>query len=281
MNSTLIFALGGLLLAFAAAVALGRAIHRIRMRRVAVDDNDATSGSEGMSGVVGFIGGSAAFLLGVLMLSSLDHFNSTREVVTQEALAYSAAFDSTAGLPNPARDDIRRSLVCLMRSVTTNSWAAAEDADLTGSDNTHAWRSRALDHANGFEPTTKVQENSLATLQAELINASKTGQQRLLSAEDNLPTALWALVYLSIFVLTVILAALLRGHPVPMLANIALAAFLIVSAAMVWTLTVFAEPFDKGDGVYIPPRSLNAVIVRLQGTYPGDVWAPCESLKES
>ena len=47
---------------------------------------------------------------------------------------------------------------------------------------------------------------------------------------------------------------------------------------MVWELSMFAEPFSKGDGVFISPRTFNAVIVRLEGTYPGAVWAPCEQL---
>jgi hypothetical protein len=47
---------------------------------------------------------------------------------------------------------------------------------------------------------------------------------------------------------------------------------------MVWALSVFAEPFSQGDGVFISPRTLNAVIVRVQGTYPGAAWAPCEQL---
>jgi hypothetical protein len=50
---------------------------------------------------------------------------------------------------------------------------------------------------------------------------------------------------------------------------------------MLWTLTTFDEPFNQGDGVYISPRALNAVMVRLQATYPGADWSPCENLADS
>lgn len=274
-------ALTVLVLVFGIAVLLGLALRRARQRRAAHDDADVTLASDGMGGAVGFLGGAAAFLLGILMLSSLDHYDITKDVVAQEALAYSAAFDSTAGLAPDDRANIQRDLVCLMRSVRTNSWSAAQNHDLTGSDNTHAWRARAFDHANVIAPKTKVQENSLDTLQSELIKASKTGQQRLLAAESDLPLALWILVYVSIFVLTVVLAALMLNYPTRLLGVAALAGVLVLSAAMLWTLTVFAEPFTQGDGVYISPRALDAVMVRLQGTYPGADWSECQTLVKS
>lgn len=274
MTSTL--ALVILVVVFAAAVALGLFVHRVEVRKDIIDSRDRRLVGDGMNGALGFLGGSAAFLLGVLMLASVDHFNGTKEIVTNEALSYSAAFDATAGLVAPDQAKVQRDLVCLMRSVTTNSWAATEASDLTGSENTHAWRSRTLKDANAVEPKTTVQENSVGTLQSELIEASKAGQQRLLAADSELPTALWVLVYISVFVLAFVLAVLLRPYPV--LAVTTLTAILVLSSAMVWTLTAFAEPFSKNDGVFISPRAMESVMIRLEGTYPGPVWAPCEEL---
>lgn len=279
MTISLPVVLGVLAAVFAAAVALGLLIHRAGSRQIS-EGHGSPLGSEGMSGALGFVGGAAAFLLGVLMLASVDHYNATKATAGDEALAYAAAFDSTAGLASPDAAKIQRDLICLMRSVATNSWTAAEIHDLTGSDNSHSWRKRAFNDANATEPKTKVQENSLAILQDELINASKTGQQRLLAAESDLPLALWILVYVSIFVLTVILTSLLRAHASRLYAVAALTAVLILSAAMLWTLTAFAEPFSR-DGVYIAPRALDAVMVRMQGTYPDANWGPCEVLADN
>lgn len=278
MNITLSFILISLGIVYAAAMGLGLLIHRLNVRRAAVADPDEPLGGDGMGGAVGFIGGAAAFLLGVLMLASLDHYNATKTIVADEALAYSAAFDGTDGLAPADRDVLQRDIICLMRSVATNSWAAAEAEDLRGSANTHAWRRQVSAHADAVDPKTKAQEDSLDTLQSELINASKSGQQRLLAAESDLPLALWLLVFISIFALITMLTALLRGHPSRVFAITSLAATLIVSTAMVWTLTTFDEPFNTDDGVYISPRALNAVMLRLQGTYPGADWGPCKTL---
>lgn len=279
MNITLSLVIGCLLFVFTAAVIAGALIHRLQLRRSRADP-EQTLGGEGMSAAVGFVGGAAAFLLGVLMLASVDHYNETKTIVADEALAYSAAFDSTAGLSHPDQTRIQRDLICLMRSVATNSWAAAEGQDLTGSDNTHTWRERAFADTSAALPTTKVQENSVAQVQAALIDASKAGQQRLLGSESDLPVPLWLLVAVSIFVLTAALTALLLNHPSRLNAVIALASVLIVTMAMLWTLTAFSEPFAR-DGVYIPPRAVNAVMVRMQKSYPNADWGPCEILADN
>jgi len=280
MDITLPLVLTTLAVVFAAAVGLGLLLHRRQIRRPDRVGADDALGADGMAGAVGFVGGAAAFLLGVLMLASLDHYNGTKAIVSNEAVAYSGAFDSTDGLPEPNRTKLQRDLVCLMRSVSTNSWSAAEAEELAGSYNTHAWRHRASADANSTITTTKSQEVSLDNLKSKLISASESGQQRLLSAESDLPLALWILVFVSIFVLTAILTALLSAHPSRTLAVTALAAVFVVSTAMLWTLATFDKPFTRGDGVYISPRALNAVMVRLQGSYPDADWGVCENLAD-
>jgi len=90
-------ALAVLLLVFALAVGLGLLIHRAEIRRGIIDSRDRRLVGDGMNGALAFLGGSAAFLLGVLMLTSVDHYNATDDIVTAEALHYSSAFDATAG----------------------------------------------------------------------------------------------------------------------------------------------------------------------------------------
>lgn len=270
--------LSTLAIIFAAAIALGLLIHRMQERRTATADADEALGGDGLGGAVGFISGAAAFLLGILMLASLDHYNETKAIVGAEAVAYSAAFEASNGLAPTYQPKIQRDLICLMRSVATNSWAAASAGNLSGSDNTHALHRRASADADSAVPQSKAQENSLGILKDKLISASESGQQRLLAAESDLPLALWILVAVSLFMLTAILTALLRTHQSRVFAVTALVAYLAVSAAMVWTLVTFDEPFSRGDGVYIEPRALNAVMVRLQGTYPAADWSTCETL---
>jgi hypothetical protein len=269
-------AMACLIVVFGAAVGLGVLIHNIEVRKGHLDGRDRHGVGVGIGAALGFLGSTAGFLLGVLMLASVDHYNETKRTVDDEAFAYSAAFDSAAGLAPDDQAKIQRDLACLMRSVATNSWAATEAQSLAGSPNTHAWRARALSDAKSVDPKSTVQQSSLEKVLSETVDASTAGQKRLVAAASDLPVALWVLVYVSIFVLTFGLTTLLYPYPVLAVAN--LMGILILTAAMVWALSVFAEPFSQGDVVFISPRTLNAVIVRLEGTYPGSAWEPCEQL---
>ena len=272
------WAIGTLCAVFAAGVGAGMLVYRADARRAVIGAPDMKWVRDGISGAVGFLRSATAFLLGVLMLAALSHFNATDEVVNSEALAYSAAFDSTVALEPADQAKVRHDLVCLMRSVSTSSWIATEHQDATGSENTHAWRTRALRDANRVVPATKAQENTLATLQSELVQAAKAGQHRLLEATSDLPRPLWVVVYVSIFLLTMTLTVLLR--PDPLLAVINLGGVLLLSSAIVWTLTSFAQPFTT-DGIYLSPHAINDVMVRLQSAYPEADWGPCETLSLS
>lgn len=270
---TLSSALGWLLAVFSAAVALAVILHRYEVRKGMIDDRGRPGVSDGVGGALGFVGGSAAFLLGVLMLTSMDHFHATTETVDTEAVSYAAAYESAAGLAVADRMRVQRDLVCLMRSVATNSWAATKSGTVTGAEVTRAWRARVGTDISGTEPMTTAQENSLAAVQSELLEAEKAGQLRLLAAGGELPLALWVLVYVSVFVLTLALTLLLRPYSV--LAVTGLSGVLILSAAMVWVLTAFAEPFTEGDGVFIAPKSLNSVLARIEAAQPNVDWGPC------
>lgn len=267
-----------LLLTFGSAIGLGLFIHRMEVRKSDLDRRERRLVGEGMSATLGFVGGAAAFLLGVLLLSALDHYRATDNVVTDEALAFSSAFDSAARLPDPHSEKIQRDLVCLMRSVATNAWAATEREDLGGSPNTKAWWVRTIADLDRVEPTTASQTVSLENLNTQLVEASKAAQHRYLASESELPLAMWLLVFVSIFVLVVTLTPLLV--PYPALAAVALGATFAVTAGMVWVLTAFAQPFTRHDGVYISPASLVAVTERLQTYHPNAGWGPCEALAE-
>jgi hypothetical protein len=143
------WALAGLVVAFGAAVGLGLVAQRIEVRRNLIGGRDGRLVSDGMGGAGGFLGGAAAFLLGVLMLASIDHYYATRSGVDAEAVAYAAAFNAAATLPASDQDRIQRDLVCLMRSVSTDSWEATAAEQLTGARNTDLWRARIRGDVGG------------------------------------------------------------------------------------------------------------------------------------
>ena len=266
----------GLVVTFGLGWLAAMRMARLETARGMIDKREGSLVADGAQGVLGFVGGASAFLIGVLMLASVDHFNATSEVANDEAIAYSAAFQNSVALPDPARQIVQRDLVCLMRSVATDSWNAATTGDLTGDRNSNAWRAKTVSDFGTIALASGGSSDALDAVASEVRDATKFGQQRLLAGESTLPLAMWALLYLSLLVLTFLMTLMMRSYP--LLLALCLGATFIVSAGMISVLVAFAEPFDTDTGVYISPRALESVLITAQESQPGAVWDSCERL---
>lgn len=266
----------GLVVTFGLGWLVAMRIARLETARGMIDKREGSLVADGAQGVLGFIGGASAFLIGVLMLASVDHFNATSEVANEEAIAYSSAFQNSVALPDPARQIVQRDLVCLMRSVATDSWNAATTGDLTGDRNSNAWRAKTVSDFGTIALASGGSSDALDAVTSEVRDAAKFGQQRLLAGESTLPLAMWALLYLSLLVLTFLMTLMMRSYP--LLLALCLGATFIVSAGMISVLVAFAEPFDTDTGVYISPRALESVLTTAQESQPGAAWDSCERL---
>ena len=266
----------GLVVTFGLGWLAAMRMARLETARGMIDKREGSLVADGAQGVLGFVGGASAFLIGVLMLASVDHFNATSEVANEEAIAYSAAFQNSVALPDPARQIVQRDLVCLMRSVATDSWNAATTGDLTGDRNSNAWRAKTVSDFGTIALASGGSSDALDAVASEVRDAAKFGQHRLLAGESTLPLAMWALLYLSLLVLTFLMTLMMRSYP--LLLALCLGATFIVSAGMISVLVAFAEPFDTDTGVYISPRALESVLITAQESQPGAVWDSCERL---
>ena len=266
----------GLVVTFGLGWLAAMRMARLESARGMIDKREGSLVADGAQGVLGFVGGASAFLIGVLMLASVDHFNATSEVANEEAIAYSAAFQNSVALPDPARQIVQRDLVCLMRSVATDSWNAATTGDLTGDRNSNAWRAKTVSDFGTIALASGGSSDALDAVASEVRDAAKFGQHRLLAVESTLPLAMWALLYLSLLVLTFLMTLMMRSYP--LLLALCLGATFIVSAGMISVLVAFAEPFDTDTGVYISPRALESVLITAQESQPGAAWDSCERL---
>ena len=266
----------GLVVTFGLGWLAAMRMARLESARGMIDKREGSLVADGAQGVLGFVGGASAFLIGVLMLASVDHFNATSEVANDEAIAYSAAFQNSVALPDPALQIVQRDLVCLMRSVATDSWEAATTGDLTGDRNSNAWRAKTVSDFGTIALASGGSSDALDAVASEVRDATKFGQQRLLAGESTLPLAMWALLYLSLLVLTFLMTLMMRSYP--LLLALCLGATFIVSAGMISVLVAFAEPFDTDTGVYISPRALESVLITAQESQPGAAWDSCERL---
>ncbi|MGI9188187.1 MAG: hypothetical protein ACR2J9_11855 [Gaiellales bacterium] len=262
-----------LVVVVALAVALGIALHALGRRRAM--DGDGAFVGDGISSAAGYVGGAVAFLLGLLLLFSVQHYDTAKSTAHDEAIAYSATFDASSTLDPAVRTPVQRDLVCLMRSIRDDSWNAVVGGEITGNANTLAWLAKTRETLAGAPEGSRGSELSRDTDWSEFQTAENLHQQRLLLADNELPPVVWGVIYISIFILFVMLAVLLRDNRLLLLVGV-IGCF-VITAAIIAALLAFADPFSEF-GATIQPDALTHVMERLQVAYPGDAWKPCESL---
>lgn len=230
---------------------------------------------DGFSGTLGIAGGSVAFILGLLLIFAVEQYSDADSAATDEALAYAAAFTAAANLDSDQRDQVMRDLVCLMRSIKYDAWAAAQKHDLTGSDNERAWTFQVQKSLVRVADESRDGRDTLGLLESKLLDAQQAGQKRLLFAKTELPWPIWPIIHFSIFITSLLIASALHANASLMLVSLTCHGSL--TGIIVAALVVFSGPFD-GVGHDLEPAALDSVLIRLENLYPGQFWSPCPRL---
>ena len=264
-----------LILILLALAALGTARLVFHMERRRGLTRHAPLLGDGWSGTVGYASAVVAFLLGLMLFFSINTFSTAQGVASDEAIAYSSAFDAAQVLPATSASTIERDLVCLMRATRSGSWHAMSLQDLTGDDNVTAWYRQTLKDVSSTSATDKGVDGTVSTIQNAVNDAGRARQQRLLSVRGELPLAIWIIIYVSIYVMLFLFALVLIDNPV--LVAVSLLACTVLTGAAVAALVMFSEPFSD-PGVKVQPTAISGVLVRLESDYPGPEWAECPTL---
>src|SRR3954469_7546614 len=93
------------------------------MRRFSPDDgylDDHRSGST----IIGVLGTLVAVILAFVILLALQSYRAARDSASQEAVAVTQMYGTTALLPDPLSGKLRGELVCYSRTVVNKEWAA-------------------------------------------------------------------------------------------------------------------------------------------------------------
>lgn len=214
-------------------------------------------------------------MLGLMLLFTVQHFTATATHVRDEARAISDIFESVQSYPADVRAPVERDAVCLMRSIATDSWAAAERADLTGDMNTTSWWNRIRGDVGALPTERPIDAGSQAIALEAITEGINAGQTRLLNAVSTMPGVVWFVIDLGMGVFAALIMLSYPGRLRTAIVGLTLA--LILTMGVVFSLGVFAEPFTEL-GVSVKPTAIQGTMLRLEASYPGPVWEPCERL---
>ncbi len=254
-------------------ILLGIIVVRLGHNHDPLDDTGFVA--DGLSATLGTVGGLLAFVLGFLVVFTLDNYTAAQDVASQEASAYSAAFEAAVLLPPERGEPIQRDLACLIDSVRTEGWFYAEGDRPTADDVIESWWVQTRIDLGLLPEAGALQEYAAETVYSSLAEARSLGEQRLLMNGSSVPGIIWIIIWLSITSLVTLTYVCLRNNTFILLTSISV--LTVVIGVVLWALITFANPFSTSDGTAVEAEDLAATLVRLQDTYPtpASIWDPC------
>lgn len=268
----------GLVLATGLGIAVGIGLLKYLGRRNELPD-EAESHAQGfLTDALGYVSGVLGIMLGLLLFFSVQVFEDASASAKDEALSLVDVYETADYFPAAPADRLRRDSVCLMRSVATDSWNAAEAGDLTGDENTAAWAAVVRKGIEQLPSDGNVHAEAQKAAMDSFQKAQSARQSRTLSSVWKLPTIVWLVLDLGAFVFAGLVILSLPGRR--RTALVLIGACLLFTMGVVGALSMFATPFTRL-GVSVEPTAIEGSLIRLQRTYPGQDWSPCPRLAES
>ena len=231
-----------------------------------------------LTDALAYVSGVLGIMLGLLLFFSVQVYEDASASAKDEALSLVDVYENADYFPSTPADALRRHTTCLMRSVATDSWLAAEAGDLTGDENTAAWAAQVRKGIEALPSDGNVAAEAQKAAMDSFQKAQSARQSRILSSVWKMPTIVWLVLDLGAFVFAGLVILSLPGRR--RTALVLIGACLLFTMGVVGALSMFATPFTRL-GVSVQPTAIEGALVRLKGTYPAQDWSKCPRLAES
>jgi hypothetical protein len=210
--------------------------------------------------VLGFVASAYGLLLGLLVVFAVGHYNDTRTKAEDEATSLVALHDSVAPYPKEIRGPYRHDLLCYMNSIVEDDWPSMEDGNATESQPTLVWGDRLRAATQALPLETDQERAAYGRALGFVTDAGKARQQLLFFTEPRIPTALWVVIYVGVFLMVLLISLIYTDNPKGRVT--ALGCLILLLTVVVAVLSVLDRPF--GIGVRIPPNEMSQALELLQ-----------------
>lgn len=246
----LLVALGGWL--------AGKGVHALFVRR-SEDTERYTAELPRMGDTIAFISGAVGILLGLLLSFSVSNFQDAQASVKEYGSSVSGAFRSTASYDEPGRTAVREDLVCAVETFVKNDWTSGFGGKNIGNDQANLWMAKLNADINALPLNTTTQQQAFPVLLQSTLDMSHWRQLILLTSMETIPIVIWIVIYVSIFVLSLLLTLHLadrRG-----LSRLSFGVAYITLATIILALSVLDYPMHNfGPGPAVTPQPLVEIL---------------------
>ncbi len=255
---------------------VGKFLHRAFVRRTSDGEHYAATLPR-MSDTIAFISGAVGILLGLLLSFSVTNFQDAQASVKQFGTSVSAAYRTTESFAEPGRTIVRQDLYCAVDSFVTNDWTDGVQPSVEGNTQTSLWMTKLNIDINQLDPQTNTQVQAYPLLVQNTLDMSQWRQMILLTSMETIPGVIWVVIYVSVFLLTVLLALHLadrRG-----LGRLSFGVAYVALAVIIFALSVLDYPLHNfGTGPAVSPQSLVDMLQADNFDLADELSAECPQL---
>ncbi len=248
----------------AAAIALAVLVHRRRNGDDELPDYRV---------VLGFVASAYGMLLGLLVVFAVGHSSDARTQAEDEATSLVALYDALAVYPHGTRESVRHDLVCYMRSIVADDWPSMESGNTTVAPRTLAFGDRLRSDLRRLPLTNERESSAYGSALGHVTDAGAARQQLLFFTQPEIPTALWVVIYVGVFLLVFLIALHYTDNPRGRIT--ALASLSVLLTVVVAVLAMLDQPFGVGARVK-PDEMRQAIALVSVGNKSADV-RPCSA----
>jgi hypothetical protein len=258
----------------------GRLVHKFADKRFSEGD---LAGKElgRLSDTLTFVGGAVGILLGLLLSFSVADFSDTKASIQEMGSNSLSVFSGAESLDQAQKFEIRRDVICTLRTSISDDWAAIGNNERGGSAVTTHWLLELNKDVSQASLVTNEQQQNFPNVLAGVTGLTNARESLVMGNSALIPFVVWLVIYFSAFVMSALLAMHLADRK--LLARISAGMSWGMLAVILFALAVLDAPLAPVFGTpTLEPLPIQETLDVLQESFPDSaLWAECPPVVKS
>ena len=256
---------------------VGRMIHKFADKRFGEED---LAGKElgRLTDTLAFVGGAVGILLGLLLSFAVADFDDTKTSIQTMGRSSVTIFSAAESLEPEQRQEVRRDVICTLRSAVADDWSAIGNSERGGSSITTGWVLKLNADVSTVSLNTVQQQLNFPGLLQGTTDLTTAREELVMGNSALIPFVVWLVIYFSSFIMTALLAMHLADRKI--MARISAGMAWGILAVILFALTVLDAPLAPVMGTpSLEPAPIVETLDVLQESFPDQaLWAECPAL---
>jgi amino acid transporter len=227
------------------------------------------------AGVFGVIATGFAVLAGFVVFLAFESFDTSRSGAETEARTVAQQFETAQFLPDAMRTRVSGELVCYARAVVHREWPRMQSGTLGEAPN--PWGVAVFRSLGTAEPRSPSEQAAFSKYLDQRADRETARGDRIHGAEGVIPTALWAVLFVSAATVFVFLLMFADSGERAAVQGVMMGGAILVVASLLLVLSFLDNPYrDSGSGLQPVAMEHTLDLLADEARIVGGVDVPCD-----